>query len=93
MPDSSAAASGMATPTCFICEDDASTERLLQVCACKSRWLHLSCQRKLIASTVSSQPFRCAVCAENYSNLTVKASWRVRRDFEACFVPHCSVGL
>ena len=78
---------------CFVCAGDDSDERLLgNVCACET-FVHASCQQKMMMK-VPSHRSHCAVCREEYMNVTYK--WErieptddeaAMNHHDACFLP------
>lgn len=71
-------------PCCFICEDDGG--ELLSVCSCTGRWMHLHCQRRLMAATPSHSRV-CPVCTSAYSNVYLKTSYHLNRRVETWLGP------
>ena len=60
--------------TCYICEDDVPNEAPQKVCACNNRYLHASCQRRLMLSMPSSHSMACTVCNSAFTNLRVSTT-------------------
>ena len=61
-------------PECFVC---ASSEGVLlsNICKCTDRYVHLECQRRILA--LSSHRGQCAVCAAPYNNVVVQRTRHV----------------
>lgn len=69
-------ASTDSSPSCFVCEEPGGT--LLAVCNCRGRYLHVSCQRKLIARA-PAHANGCAVCKAPYANVVMTTRTRLSR--------------
>ena len=69
-------ASTDSSPSCFVCEEPGGT--LLVVCNCRGRYLHVSCQRKLIARA-PAHANGCAVCKAPYANVVMTTRTRLKR--------------
>ena len=68
---------GAEAPTCFLCEEGGGpgAQELFRICRCNV-FVHLACQRKLMAST-PSHAVGCPVCQTPYSNTTTSTRTRV----------------
>lgn len=63
---------------CFVCEVEGG--RLLQVCKCTDRWIHLECQQKLMQRTPAHQA-GCPICRTSYVNVQeLRAKKRLTND-------------
>lgn len=61
--------SDAAPDVCFVCLE--SSPPLLNVCDCKTRYVHLGCQKRLL-DVPSHEGGICPVCSKRYSNLDDK---------------------
>ena len=59
---------------CYICCEDGGNEDLVSVCKCTDRYMHRSCQMKLVHS---QQSVACPVCQVGFNN--VRSVHTVRR--------------
>lgn len=60
---------------CYICAGSQEDEKLLSVCLCKGRYIHLSCQQALV-ERMPTHSVGCPVCKARYTNAEIIRSRR-----------------